>query len=648
MKTLVKLTAAACCLAAVPLPAQGDPHAAWKQAQKVELKTTHPVVLGLSHRIVGASQPGLEDLRLVNPQGVETPYAIEWPRDAAPSEQPAASFHVRQEANRTVLEIDPAQDRPLLSVTLVTSTPVFVKSATVQGSNDGAQWQPLAVDELLFRQADGSSRLRLPLPVGEWKHLRVLIDDSRTPPVVFTQALVEARRSIAPLESLDLDLQKREELPGHTRLTMSLPAANLWVRSLELHISTPVFHRQVQVLVDKEVIASATLFHLSVEGRETSALELAVNKQVQASALVIDIDNGDSPPLAVESAKAVQQPLNIAFYVDVPGIWTLYTGNPAAHAPRYDVAALAENLRLGAVVTPPPSSLAANPAFDAAAALPETGSAGAVIDLNGWAARKPVTAASPGVWRVELDAETLAHASSGFADLRVVQGGRQLPYLLQKTARTRELPLNFKPAPDPKQPALGRWELKLPLAGLPVKQLVVTSGTPLFSRSFTLSQPMRDLDGRTFSSQLASGSWDQKPGDARPLKMDFYVRPQADTLLLETNNGDNAPVQVDTITAQIPVVELLFKTTSPAPVHLCYSNPQAATPRYDLSLVENDLRAASSVPATLGAEEKLKPGPAAIASNESAATPWWLWAVLGLVVVSLLGFVAKLLPKTEA
>jgi len=47
----------------------------------------------------------------------------------------------------------------------------------------------------------------------------------------------------------------------------------------------------------------------------------------------------------------------------------------------------------------------------------------------------------------------LAHADAGFADLRVLSGRNQVPYLVQRTSISRALTPSVTPANDVKQPS---------------------------------------------------------------------------------------------------------------------------------------------------------------------------------------------------
>ena len=122
-------------------------------------------------------------------------------------------------------------------------------------------------------------------------------------------------------------------------------------------------------------------------------------------------------------------------------------------------------------------------------------------------------------------------------------------------------------------------------------------------------------------------------------------RPQGDTLILETDNGDNGALELAAVALSRPVFQLLFMTRDTRPVYIYYGNPQAQPPRYDLSLVEAEIHAVTPTHVHLENEEVLKPVRTAV--EDSGKGSPWLWAMLALVVGGLLWLVAKLLPKQE-
>jgi hypothetical protein len=136
-----------------------------------------------------------------------------------------------------------------------------------------------------------------------------------------------------------------------------------------------------------------------------------------------------------------------------------------------------------------------------------------------------------------------------------------------------------------------------------------------------------------------------RPG--KEFVLTFDSRPQSDTLILETRNGDNPAVELEKFQVFYAVTRVLFKAEPGNELFLYYGNPQASPPRYDLSLVAGQLLAADKSSAALADGEQLKKS-----SWAEGRTPGkggvLFWGILALVVVALLVIISRLLPKAAS
>jgi hypothetical protein len=91
---------------------------------------------------------------------------------------------------------------------------------------------------------------------------------------------------------------------------------------------------------------------------------------------------------------------------------------------------------------------------------------------------------------------------------------------------------------------------------------------------------------------------------------------------------------------------LVFKAGRGDDLYLYYGNPDTGAPRYDLSLVTSELRAAQKLTARLSPGEVLKKESGWTAPDEGK-TKVLFWGVLVLVVGGLLVIITRLLPQTS-
>ena len=130
---------------------------------------------------------------------------------------------------------------------------------------------------------------------------------------------------------------------------------------------------------------------------------------------------------------------------------------------------------------------------------------------------------------------------------------------------------------------------------------------------------------------------------------EFVIRldamPQSDTLFLETDNGDNPPIALRDFRASYPVTRVVFEAASAQPMSICYGNPGAGSPRYDVSLIADQLFRAERASAKLGSEQKTGSPTERLTQTLTGSARYIFWGVLALVIVALLLLIARLLPK---
>jgi hypothetical protein len=272
------------------------------------------------------------------------------------------------------------------------------------------------------------------------------------------------------------------------------------------------------------------------------------------------------------------------------------------------------------------------------------------MDVAKWKFRKLLLLTQNGVQQVELDPELLARSQPDQRDIRIVRGEYQLPFIFERTSLSRPISLNAAAANDPKKPALSRWSVKLPQPGVPITRLVCTSSAPLFHRQMRLWEEVTDERGDKFASELGSATWDQTPNSPkRDLVIELNARPKSDTLFLETDNGDNAAIELRDFRGLYPVTHVVFKATPDPtqPVWLYYGNLDATAPSYDLTLVAGELLKAERGTIAAGVEENLSPKPAFVGQTLTGSTRYIFWGALALVVIVLLAIMSRFLPKHQ-
>ena len=195
----------------------------------------------------------------------------------------------------------------------------------------------------LAREVEGPpGPVRIPIPPevqieaqGGLKDVRLAVGGHKLPHLV--------RRSIGDSVLEGVSWQ-REEQGATSRILVSLPLDGLAVASVRLTTPATVFERQVRVEAargaDLDVVRAATWRAADRPGQ----LSLALGRPLGAG-FAVAIDNGDDPPLPIDGVEVRVGTWEVVTVLPEEGRATLFYGDRRRHAPDYDLALLAEELR---------------------------------------------------------------------------------------------------------------------------------------------------------------------------------------------------------------------------------------------------------------------------------------------------------------
>jgi hypothetical protein len=633
----------------------------WRFQQRLDVPGGGLVRVNLPPETLNAARPNLEDLRVVDTAGHEVPCLIDRAAPRMELKLRPKEFHAEIGGATTRLIIATGANTPLHSVAVESAgTAEFIKSVRVEGSHNGAKWQPLAEREPIFRMAGGATKLTIPFPPGVWEYLRLTIDDSKTAPVPFTGALLEGSGSETSLEPLPVTIKSRDESPGLTRIVVNLGATNLTPAALEIETPERLFTRAITVAVPavtgddiaEQPVAAGVIYRVDLNGRNEARLDVPIDSQIQSSELLLLVSNGDSPPLVIREIRGQRRAVRLVFMAPSAGRYQLLSGNKQCAAPNYDLSALAADLKRASATELRPLALTTTPDYKQANNLAAISLQGAAIDVAPWKFRKKIELSAAGVQQLELDPEVLARAARDLRDVRLVREGRQIPFLLERTSISRALNLAYMSENDAKKASLSRWSLKLLRSGLPITRVVGTApaSSGVFQREVRLFENIADERGDNYTRQLAQATWKRLPNqEMSDFTLTLNTPPETDTLILEMDNGDNPALELTNFRAYYPVTRVIFEAT-PNPgqsIWLCYGNPNAPAPRYDVNLVANQLLRSERIAAGAGEEENLKGMSSLVSETLTGSTRYVFWGILAVVVVTLLFFISRLLPKTS-
>jgi hypothetical protein len=271
-------------------------------------------------------------------------------------------------------------------------------------------------------------------------------------------------------------------------------------------------------------------------------------------------------------------------------------------------------------------------------------SIGAPLNAEPWQFRKEIYLGPGELHELELDPDILSAANPAGTDVRLVRAGFQVPYLWEDPPRLRPLDLSATKAESDESLRRSRWTLSLLRTGLPVKQVSCRITASLFQRDVRLIEEVHDEWGVLERRILGRTTWSRRPGQTpERLELELDHPPRGSRILLEVDNGDNPPLDLDGFVALYAAPRIVFKSESKPGLYLHYGNTRALPPRYDLALLSSSLADAVRVPATLGPPE---PGTSSQRSPEENGLTGsiFLWVVMAILMIALLAIIMRILP----
>lgn len=501
-------------------------------------------------------------------------------------------------------------ERLILSLALDGPAPAL----SLEGSPDGAAWQPLASGvPVPLGGIEGLQRLALSYPSTSDRFLRLHWPAGANPPAITTG---EVETVNGPTLALATQGARCDDTATGAVCTLEVPASQIVRRiALELEGAGPVGYRLFEPRDARWEPIAEGVWQPGPEGGRRRHVVPGAPQPVAGSLLRLELYAPDEAPKLLGYVLDLAVP-TVLFQAREPGRYTLAyggTGSSMASASRAGgpggPGAMAMWVEPGPEQESPPPPLPQEP--------------GAPLDRIRFSGAWRVTApnAEPGTLvRLELPAAVYAAAREDLADLRLAVAGRQVPFYRWSppaptlTAGSRGL----RPS-ESERPGESRVVVSLPTENLPLTQVDLTVPGALLRRAVTVMfvDPDRrsPRSGRAAREPAAKATWICSPQPPLPCRERLALRGTAPRLLtVRFRDGDNPRLRAVDVAVWRRRDVLLFvwpKTAKGDEVRLLAGAAALEAPRYDL---------AAQGPSLLGHAWEA----AEIRSaGEAPEPPWW-------------------------
>ncbi len=617
----------------------------WRSRAALEVSAPGIVETIVPAQLVSRAEDGRMDLTLLGPDGHTRSFELYW-------REPVAEVNLQLTSSQVMLDLPKGlvwqATLPPKTATRQLMVQVAAKSyigkVTVEGLIQG-QWRELARNAAIFK-ADGTLNGRIDIPEAQYEQVRLTLSgyDPKADPQLSPIAGVTAMGRHLGKDYVEQQLAlpwQLSETEAETIVEAALPGNGLWLRGLSLtteaqfqgswQLGRDTIANGVKAFI---VISNGEIAHVDRSGQ---TLTLELDQAWPGRSLVLKLNNDHRYLGAVTALTVTARLPRLVFNADQPGRYTLWTGGAQKIAILENPGDSQRQVNQEVIA----AAIEVNPQWQPSSLVERFNLKGAPFDPNGHTWRSPLEIAQPGYYRLILNLAALVQSNKG--SIRIVQDNLQVPYI-----QGRRQNVTMEPAVQTEldqKTNQGRWIITLPGAS-DQWQYLTLHAEGIFQRTLHWEQPK---PGNLGWQPWRSDQWENRDLKETAYTLDLSALPTgSDRLRLIVDNGDNQPIRISKITATYAAPTFYFLAQQAGGLWIYGGNPQAPQPRYDLSLVQNELLAELPQEVNMGDPVLVQsPGWRSKLDAAFTGTGWGLYAVLGLVTLVLIGVIVRLFPKGE-
>lgn len=618
----------------------------WQMQAPIKVASPGIVEIFLLPELHSQLQDGL-DLKVLGPDANPRAFELYWREDKG-----AASLLLTQDSarleNNIFLWTAKIKENDLINVQSLKINVLagdYIGKVDIFGLKNG-DWMKLA-DKVALYKVGGTSQGEIKITEGVYDGflLQFTAYEKKPIPIGEVQAIGEKLGKDYAENSLPLIFQRKDGQDDNNKnrveLTAALPGSGLYIKEMELSSEAQFngsWSLERQGIIDGQN-SSIPVLNGSVSGVEkgTATLKVAVDQIWKGKALTLRLISKDGYISKIKSLTLKIRNPRLVFLADTAGEYVVQTGlNNKSLIRDYPSAKRQAPLAVAAFGLPK-----ANPNWKPESLIQLYALGGASFAADGYEWNSAISVAGPGYYKFILHQR--ASLEGNLRGLRVVRGGYQVPYFLDKGI-VKEIDLPAKEEYD-RSKNITTWYFELPKAssnwvGFKLK------ANGIFNRILKVE---RDKPKPVQGTLWKSVPWMNTSSKATELFISLSGFPREETKIrLIMVHGDNKPLKIQEIKAIYDTPAVYFLADAGEGYELYGGNNNALAPSYDLELVQDHLMKQIPKQATLSEPKLIKSeGVMGSTFKRFVQNNWVLYIVLGLLAMVLLIVIARLFPKQK-
>jgi len=323
--------------------------------------------ISLTPEIVAKCKENLADIRIADPHGQFIPYVLQstppfWDLRSS------ADYFIDFPILLSPKGVDPFRNvvvrntssRPVNSLLLSIRNTSVQRLFTLSGSDDREHWY-IIKEHVAFGPGTTDSATsysqRVDLPPSNYTYFKISQEGKGLPLMLFqvgtnTSHVMDVVG--AGFKTPDPAISRKDS-GDHSYITLSYKEPYI-VDELTLTISSPALYKRSAKIYDKDHALYGV--HVMID----PATQVYTLPPFKTREIMIDIDNGDNPPLVIDKILSTQSSRHLLSYLQPGQGYQLLVGNDKAAAPNYDLQSFADTIsRTPAYILPGKLTAAGRP-----------------------------------------------------------------------------------------------------------------------------------------------------------------------------------------------------------------------------------------------------------------------------------------------
>lgn len=321
----------------------------------------------LSPSLSSCVNTSLSNLRIVDADDAQIPFVVKVEKEVTGTTE-FVPYDIEEKAiledSCTILVLKKNSATTINNINIVIRNAAVLKEAALYGSDDRKAWYALKDKFMLrtVRSGPGTAEVRIiDFPASDYTFYKLWINDEHNAPLNILQAgyyndvVQEIKYEEVPVRRVT---QENDAEQKKSYVTISLDTLQI-IDRISWNVSGIPFYQRaaslytVRKAMDKRGVSTTYSDYITafqINSRHESMQELPATK---ADNLVLEISNGDNPPLKIADVKLYQTNRYLVAWLKKNGSYALRFGSERMPAPAYDLELFRDSIPAAlSVVTP--------------------------------------------------------------------------------------------------------------------------------------------------------------------------------------------------------------------------------------------------------------------------------------------------------